>query len=67
MEQVEEGPDEGDDEGGDDDEEEKVVVAETKVIRRADCLSWGCASQADDAKNLEGESLIEINENNLNY
>jgi len=51
LEQVEEGPDEGDDEGGDDDEEEKVVVAETKVIRRADCLSWGCASHADDAKN----------------
>ena len=52
LEQVEEGPDEGDDEGGDDDEEEEVVVPETKVIRRADCLSWGCASHTDDPKNL---------------
>jgi len=51
LEQVEEGPDEGDDEGGDDDEEEKVVVAETKVIFVADCLSWGCASHTDDAEN----------------
>jgi len=51
LEQVEEGPDEGDDEGGDDDEEEEVVVPETKVIRHADCLSWGCASHTDDPKN----------------
>ena len=29
LEEIEEGPDEGDDEGGDDDEEEEVVVTET--------------------------------------
>jgi len=51
LEQVEEGPDEGDDEGGDDDEEEEVVVAETKEICPVDCLSWRCASHTDDPEN----------------
>jgi len=51
LEEIEEGPDEGDDEGGDDDEEEEVVVTETKVIRWIRCLSWSCAGHTDDPKN----------------
>ena len=55
MEQVEEGPDEGDDEGGDDDEEEEVIVTETEVVAAAiDCLCRSGACHTDDAKNLGG-------------
>ena len=53
LEQVEEGPDEGDDEGGDDDEEEEVIVTETEVVATSvDCLCRSGACHADDAKNL---------------
>ena len=55
MEQVEEGPDEGDDEGGDDDEEEEVIVTETEVVAASvDCLRRSGTCHTDDAKNLGG-------------